>query len=313
MRSDQSAEHAEQSNFVAYSLYNGDYEICVGALANSLYRIGYRGRFWVGYQGKLPSWANSEIHIVHDDFEIRFIEVDDLRPISFHKPLFGIRLLEEFEPNSDGVFFFDADVIVVQEWRFFERWAAHSIACVLDYWSSRVPSGHPWRQTWSSIAREIAPKTRDINEYHQNALFGVPREHIRFLKIWESAIQYVQKSKKFGKLSFQTRSRYEWPHLRGDQDFFAIAVMATDVSICDVGTEAFGFKGFACIALHPFTRKPWRPGAWARIGSGQPPDLYEREFWSNVRTPIQVMSGAQQAWGLFRCRLAKAVGRFYRI
>ena len=74
-----------------------------------------------------------------------------------------------------------------------------------------------------------------------------------------------------------------------DQDLLAAAVMATEVPICPLGPEAFGFTGSPNTMLHPMGEKPWRRSAlFQLVGRGRRPDLYTRNYWRYLDSPIAV-------------------------
>jgi hypothetical protein len=65
--------------------------------------------------------------------------------------------------------------------------------------------------------------------------------------------------------------------------------MATEVPICPLGPEAFGFTGSPNTMLHPMGEKPWRRSALLQlVGRGRMPDLYTRNYWRYLDSPIAV-------------------------
>lgn len=250
---------------------------------------------------------------VADRLEIRFVRLADGFPIGYYKPHFMMRVLDELEPDSDGVVFLDADALVVLSWQFFEDWCRDAVALVRDFWYPYVPNGHPWRQGWSEIVRSCGFEARDLGSYHMNAFCGVRRKHRQLIERWKELTDHLGREDKTSISTFKRISRFERPYINSDQDIFAAALMASDVPFCEIGPEAYGFTGFACIMLHPLERKPWHSGAWRRMLQGRPPDLYERTFWRHLNYPIEVLPPDRRLRGYVRCQLAAAIARFYRV
>src|SRR4051794_29706597 len=112
-------------NSVCLTLYEGDHVWGVGALANSLYRSDFRGTLFVGYRGDLPAWVPTTKIIgstwsVTPNFQLQFLKLRDGIGIHQLKPNAMIRVLDEFAPTTERIFFFDADVIVLAKWPYFE-------------------------------------------------------------------------------------------------------------------------------------------------------------------------------------------------
>jgi hypothetical protein len=294
------------------TLFDGDYQIGVGALANSLYRAGYRGVLWAGYRGELPSWAQDGEGANSDGFSVRFVELAGGGAIAWRKPELMLRVLDELEPDATQVLFFDADSLAIAPWQFFTEWSRDAVAAVLDAWYPRVPPHHPWRDAWRALVQDAGLVVRKLTDYHQSAFVGVPRHRREVLDRWQQLIEYLLRREPVRRQQFQQGSRFSDPFFGTDQDLLAAALMATDAPIATLGPEAYGFTGFACVMLHPQGMKPWQRKGWARILESLPPDLYERAFWRHLDHPIEVMPPARRRVGAFRCRCAAAIGRVYR-
>src|SRR5215471_4869159 len=163
-----------RNNLVPCTLYSGHYHFGVGALANSLYHSGFRGRMCVGYELPLPPWAASIRHVgdksvleVEPGFAIEFIRWRSRGNFSLEKARFLLHVLDEVATNAVGVLHFDADLVVRASWRFFERWLEQGVALCLDACYPLVPALHPWRREWRELAAADCKIHRDL-EYYAN-------------------------------------------------------------------------------------------------------------------------------------------------
>jgi hypothetical protein len=134
-----------------------DHHKGVATLVNSLVRMGYRA----GYRGDLPPWAvggaaNGDVYTfaVGVEVEVVFIKIQSDLHFAQVKPTWMLRVLEEFEPGAEGVYYFDPDMFVVGPWAFFERWLKFDIAACEDVAHPFNPC-HPLVLGWQQYAKSI--------------------------------------------------------------------------------------------------------------------------------------------------------------
>jgi hypothetical protein len=279
-------------NSVCLTLYEGDHVWGVGALANSLYRVGFRGTLAVGYRGELPVWMpleNASGWQAAPGFELVFFKLPEGRGIHQLKPYAMIRVLDEIAPRADRVFFFDADVIGLAKWSYFEALVEEGVALVLDHWFPRVAVAHPWRRAWTTLCTDAGFAVRPHEDYYGSAFCGVSRRHRAVVDAWWQLTLMLHEQRPEIVACFKPGDRMTDPFHGTDQDLLAAAVMATEVPICPLGPDAFGFTGSSSTMLHPMGEKPWRRSMLAQLlGHGRRPDLYARNYWRYLDAPIGV-------------------------
>src|ERR1035441_3231334 len=104
---------ASASPVTVCTLWEKDYHKGVATLVNSLVRVGYRGCVWTGYHGDLPPWSargNYEGDVYKcpagPDVVVAFVKVETGLHFAQYKPSWLLRVLEEFEPTAEGIFYF---------------------------------------------------------------------------------------------------------------------------------------------------------------------------------------------------------------
>jgi hypothetical protein len=306
-----------RTNTVCLTLYEGDYVWGVGALANSLYRVGFRGTLVVGYRGELPAWmplaqTNIPEWQVAPGFQIMFWKLPEGAGIHQLKPYAMIRVLDEIAPAADRICFFDADVIVLAKWQYFEALVEAGVALVLDHWFTRVAMAHPWRRTWAKLCTDAGFTIRPDEDYFISAFCGVSRRYRAVIDAWWRLTLLLQEQRPELGLCFKPGERMTDSFHGTDQDLLAAAVMATEVPICPLGPEAFGFTGSAQTMLHPMSEKPWRTSALAQLlRRGRKPDLYTRNYWRYLDAPIVVRRRAMRWLQRLDVVTASALARVY--
>jgi len=289
-----SETQGSRTNTVCVTLYEGDHVWGVGALANSLFRAGFRGTLVVGYRGELPTWmpltqANMPEWQVAPRFRLIFSQLPAGAGIHQLKAYAMIRVLDEIAPTADRICFFDADVIVLAKWQYFEELLEAGVALVLDHWFPRVAIAHPWRRAWAKLCNDAGFAIRPEEDYFISAFCGVSRRYRAVIDAWWRLTLLLQEQRPELGLCFKPGERMTDPFHGTDQDLLAAAVMATKVPICPLGSEAFGFTGSPHTMLHPMGEKPWRRSALAQLlGRGSKPDLYTRNYWRYLDAPIAV-------------------------
>ena len=298
------------------TLFEGDHHLGVGALFNSLYAAGFRGTLWAGYRGTIPPWAlptkeavGYSIFHATPDCCICFVPVVTDRHLTNYKACFIRHVLEGLSREVSSIFYFDPDVIVRFPWKFFENWVSLSVALSEDV-NSPMPDVHPKRNGWRRFFAGEDIKFRNPSHYYVNGGFvGLPRANARFLSLWESILDTMDR--KGVDLSGITRPD-DYLFWNVDQDALNIAAMATDQPMSIAGKDGMGFIPTNGPMLHAIgARKPWRCGALKHSLAGYRPTQVEREYWDNVEAPIRLFPPAKVRNARLALGMAGLVGRFY--
>lgn len=305
------------SKIVPCTLCSGHYHFGAGALANSLYRRGFRGKMYVGYQPPLPSWAKAARRNgdcaaleIEPEFSIEFIPWPSRHVLSLEKANFLVHILDKAAPDAEAALLFDADVVIRASWQFFENWVREGVALCLDVCYPLVPSGHPWRRAWRDLAAAEGHGCRPLDYYAAGAFVGVPRVHREFARCWAALIaRYLAEQPHIiDRVKFNER---EDPFV-GDQDMLNAAMMATAVPLSIIGQEGMDFTpaGFVMSAAID-ARKPWQKNFLLSALGGSPPRTSDRMYWHFADAPIPLFSKARLISSRAAIRAASAIGRFY--
>lgn len=300
------------------TLYEGDHVWGVGALANSLYRCGFRGTLVVGWRGALPPWLPAEGRELGrwqpaEGLVLQFLKLPETPGAHQLKPWAMLQVLDRIAPEADRVFLFDADALALARWPYFEALVEEGAAVVLDMGFPRIAMTHPWRRAWAELCREAGYSVRRTEDAYMSAFCGISRRHRPLIEAWWhlTEVLHGRRPEIVGK--FKDGDRMIDPFHGTDQDLLDAAVMATEVPLCTLGPESFGFTGSPHTMLHPIGPKPWRGSALARLlRRGRAPDLYSRHFHLYLDAPIEVMSRHRRRRHAFDISMAGALGRIVR-
>jgi hypothetical protein len=296
------------------TLAEGRYHYGTGALANSLHRSGFRGTFYVGCRGELPSWSDgAEIVELPGGMHVEFVRMAWKRNPNFEKSSFMLDLLDR-DAGLDSVAYFDSDVVVRADWQFFEEWSARGVGLCMDYWPTLVPENHPWRLAWAEVAADMGCPVRPI-DYYCNAGFAlVPRQHRSFLEVWALAVDHVLEVLADGNPVQLVKYGETWmPFSRSDQDAMAIAMMGTSVPLSIVGPDGMSFASGANVMSHAVNSpKPWDRRYLRDAVLGRPPLRADREYWRHARGPIRLFDQRSLRMTEMIVKVATALGTIYR-
>lgn len=315
-------------NSVICTLYEGNYHHGVAALVNSLYKNGFRGAIYVGYRGEtLPPWAgeaknnpdlewkNASTLIVTEGIELHFLPLNTNYHLANYKPNFMLQLWSGPAKNSDGMFYFDPDIVVRTQWSYYENWINHGVALVHEILSNDMPPTHPLRKDWEKVAVKMdRVVTNNLNSYINSGFCGLRKKNISFLFDWEQIIQTGIKHFGFIPEQFQ--------HFKGgrgflffafDQDAFNIAAMTANVPLSEMGPEAMDFVYGGFTMSHATgSPKPWLKSYLISALKGKPPTLADKAFWNYVGSPIDSLGWGVIKFKMLSMKVASFVGRFYR-
>lgn len=307
-----------ESPVTVCTLWEKDYHKGVGVLVNSLARAGYQGRVWAGYRGDLPPWAKSAVTQTEVDtsilstgvgIDVVFKRIDS--PVHFAQLKAGwmSQILDTHSPHSNGVYYFDPDIIVLASWRFFENWIRYGIAVCED---SHYPLNetHPIVQGWKEYARNLGyaywnPK----NVYLNSGMVGVARREAGFLNLWEKLTDSVNHDfNQDNKLKIGDRSAL----FHGtDQDTLTLASYVSECPISYTGVDGMGFNRGLWLIQHEFQRKTWRRRLFRDLLSGRGPDAASRLYWDLAGSPIEVEVKAKRSFNRLAIPIAAGLNRFY--
>jgi len=304
----------------ACTLFEGNYHLGAGALANSLHATGYRGTLWAGYRGALPSWATaarpdaSGHHrlSVAPDFEIAFVSLEQAPHFAYYKSEFLQRLLNEFAPEAAGALYLDPDIVVKCPWSIFSDWLDDGLALVEDI-NPSLPARHPTRLAWLRVLAErgLTPR-RELTRYYNSGFVGLPRARSAFLAEWTRTMQVVRDVLGAQHHHIKAGSATTLFHST-DQDALNMALMLTDIPLNTAGPEAMDFTIGGHYLSHAVgTPKPWQGGFVRQALRGYPPSVPTKAFFQHALGPIQVLPPATLKKHQRALSFAALIGRFYR-
>ncbi len=295
---------------------DGAYHFGLGALVNSLYRAGFRGAVWNGYRGALPPWAGElrdgpgwREFAVADGCVIRFVEMPERGHLAHMKPAFLGAVLDRYSPKSKAAFYFDVDIVVRYEWRFFADWVENGVCVCMDCSDPYMPENHPLKHQWKRFAAEANYPWRDFVGYFNSGFVGVPAPARDFLAVWEDALRRIREGLRNPDAIYVDERDRSHPFYIPDQDALNVAIGASAVPFSPVGPAAMGFAepGNHAMLHAVFNPKPWQRTYGLRsILRGMPPTPADFAYWENADSPIALFPAREIA---ARKRRLKWAGR----
>lgn len=317
---------------VICTLFENHYSFGVGALVNSLYKYGFKGDIYAGYRGEMPKWAekaeNNQLLIewniktlfVGENIRLHFVPLSTNYHFANYKPNFMQLLFEGPAKNADAIFYFDPDIVLSYNWRFFEEWVEYGITVCEDV-NSPLPLKHPRRMAWHKYFTEKNINLSFTQENYANSGFvGVSKKDKEFLPLWIKIHQRIAEIiGGFERTSIpgmshlnQEQQGYYFPFNIPDQDAFNVTIGAWDDVISFVGKEGMAFKHGSILMTHALGRdKPWKANYLLRILNGNRPRSVDKQYWKAVSAPIKVYPGSYIFWKKFIVNITAFVGRFY--
>ena len=313
-------------NSAICTIYEGHYHHGLAALANSLYKNGFRGSLYVGYRGELPTWAKSakinpllnwnegkSLSVV-DGLELHFLPVITDFHLANYKPDFMLELWEKTAKLEDAMFYFDPDIVIRCQWGYFENWIEHGVALVHEIIANDMPESHPLRKDWAKVIDMSNKKiVRTVNSYINSGFCGLLKKNIGFLHDWSDIINVSKVNFGFDVKQFELSKYRGYMFYAQDQDAFNIAAMCSEFPISEMGPEAMDFIHGGFTMSHATGRpKPWQKSFVISAMNGMPPSLADKAFWENVGTPIFTFNKSKIKLKNVSIKIASFIGRFYR-
>ena len=305
------------SQVTVCTLWEKDFHKGVGTLVNSLVRVGYRGTVWAGYRGDLPPWAaggltQGDTHVVPTDagVDLAFVKLGTELHFSQYKAMFMMRVMTEFDPDAQGIYYFDPDVFVLAKWSFFEKWLEFGVATCEDAMYP-VNATHPLVQGWRKYAEGLGYKDWSFSGAALNSgLVGVTRESLPFIATWQHVLDSILRDFSTGsriKMNARTDLFYGT-----DQDALSLASCVSSYPISWVGPDGMAFERGEWLVNHAYSPKPWQRRVLRDlVVQGHKPNSALRLYWDYAAGPLPVEPATRVNRHRWLIPLAALLGRFY--
>lgn len=303
---------------VIFTLAEKRYHYGLGALVNSLYQGGFRGKVYCGTRGELPTWigqtkqeADTTIYSPAEGLEIHFVKLTTTRHFALYKTRFMLDMLPR-EPQATHAYFIDADIVVKCKWETLQAWTGDELAVCEDACAGEggyVPERHPLRRAWSAwLKQENMPVSRQLERYFNSGFLGISLKHKNFLELWNTMLEKVCAfNGNDQSISFKNREHLFYIP---DQDSFNLALMRADVPINAVGIEGMDFGPHGYLLSHAVRHpKPWDANFLLRVLIKNPPSKPERYFVKYLERPIKVFGPLMTWWKKTSLKIAQELSR----
>lgn len=322
----------ELKNIVVCTLFEGHYHFGVAALANSLYKKGFRGSIYAGYKGDLPYWAvkasaNAGLNWkgavtldAAEGLQIHFLPLTTDYHLTNYKPDFMLELWDGVAAGASGMFYFDPDITISARWGLFERWIEGGVALCEDI-NSPLPQFHPKRVAWRTFYQKIGMTLNFKDPVYVNGGFvGLMKKDLGFLTTWKEVQEGMALSiGGLNRSAFTTGSQLAEesqgafsPFNKTDQDALNASVEAWAGNASLVNQAAMGFKSGSTVMHHALGQpKPWMANSLKRSVSGRAPRSVDHEYWKYADGPVQAYPGGTIKRKKLAMSVAILLGRFY--
>lgn len=295
---------------IVCTLFEGSYHYGVGALVNSLCRLGFQGEIVAGYRGALPDWAGDGERLEIDSgCTLRFIRLEVEAHFANYKPMFMLELLDRHYPEAESIYYFDPDIVVKCRWSFFEDWVLGGVALCEDV-NSPVPSSHPLRHAWRRFFEPRGmPLPRAMEMYINAGFIGLRRTERALLERWLWMLEQLREVIPHEQF-LSPSPLWNFPFCNYDQDALNAAVMSAEVPLSLVGQDGMDFKPGGYIMSHAIGRsKPWNKRPLLAAARGIQPSMAEKTYLQFADGPIQLYRAQELFWRRIEMRMAAALGR----
>ncbi len=305
-------------NSIIISLFEGDYVLGVGALVNSLYRHGFRGRVYCGHKGPLLFWSKDaapegpfRVLRPAEGLELRFFPIDHPWHLTNLKPHMMLKVWEEWEPDAEAVFYFDPDITVKCRWSFFEEWVGYGVALCEEIVMANMPEDHPLRCAWVRWAAGLGwQKVRDMRGVLNGGFVGVTAQQRDFLELWRHGMDCLGTAMPLDRFTPGDRTQ---PFNMTDQDMLNVMLSVYSGSLSRMGPEGMDFRSGGAVMSHAAGgAKPWRKRYLRSALVGVPPTQADKNWLNNTHRPVPVLAGNQRFLLQSQVRVASALGRLIR-
>lgn len=302
---------------VICTLFEGHYEIGLAAFLNSLVKSDFRGEVVAGYRGALPAWASpctnqGTFHIfkLSNNITVEFLKLETSVHFTNFKPDFMLDVWENHIPGAEAMFYFDPDITIQCQWHFFEKWVRAGIALCQDIngnLSENHPLRHAWKEYFSNAGIELnVPQ----NVYFNGGFIGLQKKNVAFLETWRN-IQNLAWPAIGGAERWGIGDR-TFMFNKTDQDFLNAATMATTLPISWIGKDGMDLEPGGFIMSHSLgSPKPWKKKMlWQALSKGVFPSGAEKQFFSNLHSPLTPLTSFQLFLKKLDLTAASALGRY---
>lgn len=284
------------------TLFEGSYHVGVAALINSLCAFNYKGNIWIGYRGKLPPWIeqfNSKELIdylvvdIYPEVKANFVYLETDIHFTNYKPQF-IEIVKKLCSNQiKYIFYFDPDIIINQNWAFFENWASYGLAICQDP-NLSFSENHPIRKRREDLVLALGYNlNHKLSAYYNAGFIGVPMSKYDFSTLWTELFEVMVKNRIVDlQPGWNNKNKIGVDYFSGteDQDIFNVALSIYEGGLSDLGPDGMGFHhGFSAMAHFTGRPKPWnRRHLYELILNGIRPSRWQLVFMRYLSKPIKI-------------------------
>jgi hypothetical protein len=301
---------------IVTTLFEGDYVLGVGALANSLWCAGFDGELVAGFRGDLTHWAaasrpteDGAIYDAGEGCRVRFVRLHTEWHLTNRKPYF---LLDAWPAQAEvSLFYFDPDIVNKARWSFYIEWAGYGLALVADPVMSPMPADHPFRMAWVKWLQSRGFLIhRWPSDYYNGGFVGFGTHRRRDVELWSRIHDGMAETVPMDRMAPVPRTDL---FCMTDQDALNMLAMVTPGPLSTTGPEGMDFKPGGVLMSHAAGgEKPWRKRFVRSALQGVPPNLADKGWLTHCKGPIEVLPPEQLRRKARELRLAAAIGRLVR-
>lgn len=291
------------SESIIFTLYEGNYDYGVGALINSAHKCEFKGKIIIGYKDSLPFWINQftkrdDLYVMTTEsgtIELIFKEISIDYHLRYFKPSMFKILFAEY-PKSK-IFYFDPDITLIGDWKYFDQWVNYGVACILDENYPLMPYSHPLKQKWAEIFNYTINHSTPFNLYINSGFIGCKIANIELINKWENNILFVKEKggnlKDFNPVFNQSFRKKRLNSIIGDQDILNATINDNHLqyNLSIVGPEGMGFIPAGYLMYHNTGKKTWNKNfLFEFLKTGNKISLADDSFLENSQYPIVLFS-----------------------